>query len=105
MPSYALVTGNLFKTPETRTSKSGKPFVTATIKTQDGLATQWWQVAAFSEPAQAELMRLRDGEALSVQGPIKIEAYEKAGERKTSLSIVADSVLALRQPKRAKVGD
>ena len=55
---FALVTGVLFRAPEQRTSKAGKPFVTATIRAKDGEASQWWKVAAFSESAQAELMRL-----------------------------------------------
>jgi PAS domain S-box-containing protein len=47
--------------PEQRTSKAGKPFVMATICGKDGDSSQWWKVLAFSETAQAELMRLTDG--------------------------------------------
>jgi hypothetical protein len=53
MTGYALVTGALFREPERRMSKAGKPFVTATIKAMDGEAIQWWNVVAFSESAQA----------------------------------------------------
>jgi single-stranded DNA-binding protein len=45
---------------------------------------------------QAELMRLADGDAISVQGAFKIETYEKDGVTRVSLSIVADHVFALR---------
>jgi len=51
----------LFREPVQRTSKAGKAFVTATIHAKDGDASQWWKVVAFSETAQAELMRLTDG--------------------------------------------
>ena len=47
-------------------------------------------------------MRLGDGDALSVQGALKVETYERDGETKLSLSIVAEHVLALRQPSRKR---
>jgi single-stranded DNA-binding protein len=56
-------------------------------------------VLAFSESVQAELMRLADGDAISVQGTLKAELYEKDGEKRLSLSIVAAHVVALRQPR------
>jgi hypothetical protein len=34
---------------------------------KDGEVAQWWKVLAFQESAQAELMRLTGGDALSVQ--------------------------------------
>ena len=103
MTAHVLVAGTLFRYPEQRTSKAGKPFVTATLRTKDGEASQWWKALAFSETAQAELMRLTDGDALSVQGAFKAETYEKDGMTKLSLSVVADNVLALRQSGRKKV--
>jgi hypothetical protein len=38
--------------PGQRTSKAGKPFVTATIRVKDGDENQWWKVLAFSESIQ-----------------------------------------------------
>ncbi len=102
MTTYALVTGTLFRAPEQRTAKSGKPFVTATLKAKDGEALQWWRVTAFSETAQSELMRLTDGDAVSVQGALKIEEYEKDGQKRVSLSVIADHVLALRKPPKPR---
>jgi single-stranded DNA-binding protein len=103
MTAFAIVTGSLFRAPEQRTSKTGKPFVTATIRAKDGEASQWWRVTVFSESAQAELMRLGDGDALSVQGAMKVELFTPDdGATKLSLSIVADHVLALRQPPRER---
>ena len=102
MSSYALVTGTLFLAPEQRISKNGKPFVTATLKSKDGEAVQWWKVVAFSESALSELLRLGDGDAVACQGPLKVETYEKGGETKLSLSLVADHVLPLRQPPKPR---
>jgi single-stranded DNA-binding protein len=102
MTSYALVTGTLFRPPEQRTSKSGKAFVTATLKSKDGESVQWWKVVAFSESARSELMGLGDGDAVACQGPLKVETYERDGETKLSLSLVADRVLALHQPSKQR---
>jgi hypothetical protein len=38
---------------------------------RDGEAAQYWRVLAFSGTAQAELLRLADGDALSVQGGLE----------------------------------
>jgi hypothetical protein len=71
MTAMALVTGTLFRPPEQRTSKAGKPFVAATIRVKDGdpstgsgQASQWWKVLAFSEGVQAELLSLQDGDTI-----------------------------------------
>jgi single-stranded DNA-binding protein len=88
--NLALVTGTLFRAPEQRTSKAGKPFVTATLRAKDG-ELQWWSVIGFSQTAQVELMRLGDGDAVTVQGSFKAELYPPdGGEAKLSLSILAD---------------
>jgi single-stranded DNA-binding protein len=98
----ALVTGTLFRNPESRQSKNGNPFVSAILKEKDGDKVQFVRVAAFSESARGELARLSDGDALSVQGPLKAEVYESNGEHRISLSIVADAILPLRREHRAK---
>jgi single-stranded DNA-binding protein len=96
-----LVTGALFKAPEGRTSKSGKVFVTATLRAKDGDAMTFIRIVAFSETVQAELLRLREGDSLSVQGAFKAGLYKpEGGEAKLSLSMIADQVLALRQPPK-----
>ena len=102
MSAHVLVTGTLFRPPEQRTSKAHKRFVTATIRAKDGDESQWWKVLAFSESIQAELMRLADGDAISVQGALKAELYDKDGEKRFSLSIIADYVLALLQLSKAR---
>ncbi|MFZ0494975.1 MAG: single-stranded DNA-binding protein [Methylocella sp.] len=106
MTAHALMPGQLFREPERRTSKTGKPFVTAARDAKDGEAFQFWNVVAFQENIQAGLMWLTGGDALSVQGAFKVGTYEKDGATRLSLSIVADRVLALRQPscKNADAG-
>jgi single-stranded DNA-binding protein len=98
MTSYILITGTIFRSPERRTSKAGKPFTKATLKASDGDDVQFWNLLAFRESIQDELARLRDGDAVSVQGAFKAELYRpEDGEPRVSLSIVAERILPLRQ--------
>jgi single-stranded DNA-binding protein len=108
MTAYALVTGSIYRAPEQRTSKASKLYVTATIKSKDGDAFQFWRVTAFADTVQAELLRLGEGDAVSVQGSLKAELYAKdGGEQKLSLSLVADNVLVLAKahPRKPREPD
>jgi hypothetical protein len=99
----ALVNGSLFRAPEQRVSKSGKSFVTATLRAKDGEGFQFIRIVTFSDHVQAELLRLSEGDSLSAQGSLKAELYAKEGcDPKVSLSIVADQILSLKQPPRER---
>jgi single-stranded DNA-binding protein len=99
----ALVSGSLFRDPEQRQSKAGRPFTAGTIKSKNGDEFQFVRMVCFSESAQAELMRLHDGDAVSVQGAFKVELYRpEHGEPKLSLSIFVEQVIALRAPPKER---
>jgi len=102
MSAFCLISGTLFRAPEQRMSKNGRAFVVATLRVKDGDGSQWWKVLAFSESVGAEIMRLGDGDAVSCQGQLKAETYDKDGETRLSLSVVADAVLALRAAPRQR---
>jgi len=104
MTAAALITGALSRAPELRTAKSGKAYAAATVKVAAAdNAVDFWSVLAFSESAQAELMRLGEGDKVSLQGSLKLEVYtSKNGEQKVSRTLFADHVLALRQPPRER---
>jgi single-stranded DNA-binding protein len=100
---FALVSGALSRAPELKTAKSGKPYVTATIKVASDNAAEFWSVLAFSESAQAELLRLGDGDKVGVQGPLKVEPYTaRDGQTRINRTVFADHVLTLRQPPRER---
>jgi single-stranded DNA-binding protein len=99
MTVHALVTGSLFRALEQRTSKNGRTYITTTVRIKDGDESLFVRVVMFSESAQTELMRLADGDSVTVQGLLKCELYTAGdGSTKVSLNIVADHVLALRAP-------
>jgi single-stranded DNA-binding protein len=68
------------------------------LKGKIGDRTQFWHVVAFSESAQAELMRLAEGDALSVQGALQAEPRNQNAAAEFSLGVVAEHVLPLRRP-------
>jgi hypothetical protein len=104
LTAHVLISGTLYRSPEQKTAKSGKPYVAATIRCKNGEASQWWKVLCFSESGCAELMRLGDGDAVSAQGALKVETYDRDGAVKLSLTCMADAVLPLRAaPKQRKV--
>jgi single-stranded DNA-binding protein len=105
MTAFVLISGSLWKTPEQRTGRTGKLYTVATIRagSDDSSASEFWSITAFSESAQAELLRLGAGDALSAQGKARFELYtSNTGAAKISRSIVADAVLPLRPAPREK---
>ena len=103
MTAHVLLQGSLAKAPESRISRQGNPFVMATLRVSAGNEIQFWRAFVFSESAQAELMRLGEGDSLAVQGSPKFEIYRpEAGEPRVSLSITVDYILALRQPPKER---
>jgi single-stranded DNA-binding protein len=99
----ALISGSLFRNPEERISKSGKQFVTGTIRVKDGDNSQFIRLTAFSDHTRDALSRLADGDALAVQGALKIEQYLSAsGATKIGLSLVAEQILPLKQPPKKR---
>jgi single-stranded DNA-binding protein len=103
MSAFALISGSLFRNPERKKSKAGKDYVTATVKAAAGNESEFWRLIVFSESAQAELMRLADGDKLSAQGSLKVELYRaNDGSEKLSRTLMADGILALRPSPREK---
>jgi hypothetical protein len=59
------------------TAKTGKALVTALLRSESQGETLWANAVALDEAAQAELMRLKAGESLFVQGKQRVAIYEK----------------------------
>jgi single-stranded DNA-binding protein len=100
MSVAVLISGALFKNPELKTSRAGKTYATASIRTAsaDNSAADFWNLLIFSETVAAELMRLSEGDKLAVQGSLKLEIYNG----KISRTVFVDAILALRAPPREK---
>jgi hypothetical protein len=104
----AIVSGVIFKAPQTKTSKAGKPYAIATIREGTGERVRWWKAFVFNEFAIEEILRLGDGDPIAVSGEFDCELWtpEGGGESRLSWKITADTVLSTRaKPKKAKLQD
>lgn len=106
MSIEALILGKLHQLAELRTSRAGRPFVTATVRAAAGEDAQFVRVTAFSATAQAALLALQDGDAVALAGTLTPGAWtDREGNARPSLGMVAAQVMtpyALRK-KRAAV--
>jgi single-stranded DNA-binding protein len=100
MSASALVSGRLFRDPERKVSKAGKPFVTAKLREGASDAVVWWSLLAFDEGCREELLRLRDGDAVAVSGPFTVTTYERNGEIRLNHSIVAERLISAQRLKK-----
>ncbi len=98
-----LATGQLVRDPQSRTSSVGKPYVTALLRVpcEDG-DPLLCSVIAFSPDAVQALLALAKGDAVAVAGRAKMNTWEKDGESRTGLSIVADQVLTAYQVEKRR---
>ena len=95
MSIEALILGKLHQRAESRTSKNGKPFVTATVRAAAGEDNVLFvRVVAFSETACTALLALGDGDSLALAGTLKPTAWiDKAGDARAGADLVAAQVL------------
>jgi hypothetical protein len=101
MTTTVRVAGTLFHAPQCCMNARGR-LVTAKLKGKIGDRTQFWHVVAFSETAQAELMRLAEGDALSVQGALHAKPYKQDAETEFLFGVVAEEILPLCQPGKKR---
>lgn len=88
-----LLSGKLFKQPEQKPGSKGT-FVKAKMRAHDGEGDVWVSLVAFSATAQAALMALGDGDALSVAGSAKLTAYtDRDGKAKAGMDVIVHNVL------------
>lgn len=91
----ALITGKLHSKPESRTGKSGKPFVTAKLRAAlaDGDGTIV-SVIAFAPEACRVLMALDAGDSVAVSGSATPKAWiDRDGQLRASVDIVASQAI------------
>ena len=100
-----LIQGRMHRTAQQRTSKTGSPFVTCTVRvpTKDG-GSLFASVIAFSGTACQALMALGDGDAVALTGEATLKLYEpKDGSApRPSLDLLAHAVLTTYHVKRRR---
>jgi len=96
MSALALISGRLHGDPVTRPTRSGGQVTFFKLRVVNGAEVEWWDVAAFSNTARAELEGLNEGDSLSAVGALHVETFEYRGEQRIKRSLTADRVLALK---------
>ena len=102
MSASVLVSGKLWREPERKLTKAGKPYASATIRDGQGDDATWWRLLAFSEAGCAELLGLHDGDGLAVGGAFKAELYDGRDGARISLTVVADRVISAKRQQRER---
>jgi hypothetical protein len=96
-----IVSGALHKAAEVRTSKSGKPFATFTVRQSVNGSTRFWRAVAFDDASIAALKEMAAGSPIGVAGEVDCELYRpEGGEGRLSWSIRVDGVLTARKPAK-----
>jgi len=96
MSIEALILGKLYQRPEQRTSKTGRPFVTAKARTAAGDGESVFvNVIAFEDTACVALLALDAGDSLALAGTLKPGAWaDREGKARSSVDMVAVQVLS-----------
>ena len=102
MSATVLISGKLWRDPERKLTKAGKPYVTATIRDGQGDDATWWRLFAFWEAGCAELLGLHDGDGVAASGTFKAELYDGRDGVRISLTVLADRVISARRQKHEK---
>ena len=104
----AAFTGKVIKDPEFRLVKNGEmPLLSFLVVVGDGEAAQFIRVVCFKETALALKDRLKKGSSVYCEGSIRMDAWEKEGVKRNSLSLAAYKVeiigagnIGCNKPKR-----
>ena len=102
MSVSVMIAGALFRTAVQKTSKAGKVYTTATLKSVAGTEVEYWTALVFGETEQAALLGLAVGEKVAVQGAMKLEAKASDGEVEIFKTIFVEALLALKPAPRER---
>ena len=91
----ALIAGRLMGEASRRVDKTGRSFIVARVLARNKTDEEFIvNVIAFDGGPCAALLELRDGEALSLSGPITPKVWtDKQGNHRPSLDLIATQVM------------
>ena len=102
----ALIHGELVTDPVQRTSASGTPFWTCSLRVAAGSESIFVGISTFSETGGERLMALHKGATLAAVGPLEATTWQtKSGETRQGWRLTATEVMSAYQAsKRRKAG-
>jgi single-stranded DNA-binding protein len=104
MSISTLLIGSLHRAPDTKTSKSGKDYVVASVKVYNGNEAEFWTTLAFGDDTREALLTCAEGEKVALQGSPKFEANgtDDQGHLKLRRSLFVDAILTARPKPRGR---
>ena len=91
----AIVSGVLTRQAEERLSKTGRPYLKATVRDGSGDGARWVVAFVFNDAVREAISGMAAGEAIAVAGEIDAEIFTpEAGPARISWSIKVDGVLS-----------
>jgi single-stranded DNA-binding protein len=98
-----LASGSLVSDPKARTTAAGKAYATASLRcpAEDSDAVLV-SLICFDATAVQALLALSRGDAVSIAGRAKLSTWDKDGETRHGLSVVADKVLTVYAAGKAR---
>jgi single-strand DNA-binding protein len=107
-----LFIGNLGRDPEMRYTPNGRPVTQFTVAVSnskpDGQGgwvdegTDWFRVSVFGDRAERAAEQFRKGNRVFVEGRFKTREFEgNDGQKRTSLDVIADNVIAVDRKGQA----
>ena len=102
----AVIHGEMVTDPVQRTSASGTPFWTCSLRVAAGSESIFVGISTFSETGGERLMALHKGATLAAVGPLEATTWQtKSGETRQGWRLTASEILTAYQAgKRRKVG-
>lgn len=98
--NIVILSGNICKEWEVRTTVSGKTVISNTIALRDGKKnSQFIQVKAWEQTADLLLQYIEKGDKVTLQGRIKTDSYDKNGSKNYYTYVLVDTFEFGYKPK------
>jgi len=104
--NHVVLVGRLTRDPEIKFSTSGTQIATFSLAVDRGKDNEadFVNIVAFGKTAEFVGNYFVKGRLVLVEGPLRIEKYEKNGETKTAAKVVANNVRFMETKKSANGG-
>lgn len=111
MLNTVTIMGRLTKAPELRSTQSGVPVTSVSIACDRDIAakgeekkTDFFEVTAWRHTAEFLCKYFDKGSMVAINGRLQTSIYEKSGERRQSVFILAESIYFAEGRKNAQSG-
>jgi single-strand DNA-binding protein len=108
-----MLTGNLTRDPELRTASGGMAICKLGLAVNESYKSgdEWkeranfFDITVFGRQAESCAQYLRKGRAIAVDGRLRFEQWEKDGQKRSRVVVVADTVQFLSDGRGSGSGD